>query len=306
MSRTRAAPTPTNISTKSDPEIEKNGTLASPAIAFASSVLPVPGLPTISTPRGMRPPSFWNLEGSRRNSTSSETSSFASSHPATSANVTVLFDSSSMRALLLPNENAPPRPPPCIWRMKKIQTPISNSIGNQLMNSCARKLCSSSGFASTLTPYLTRSPTIQMSLGLYVMNFFLSADTQRIVRPSTVADSTPPDFALSMNSEYETVSFVVWRASNCFTTIITTSAMTSQMPTFLSRLFKVTPCGEKSWAAACPSSFYAPAVPSDAGASYLSLSDPMRPVGIVGGVACRRQFWPAFDGNYALRPFPTR
>ncbi len=71
MSRTRAAPTPTNISTKSEPEMLKNGTLASPAMAFASSVLPVPGLPTISTPRGMRPPSFWNLLGSRRNSTSS-------------------------------------------------------------------------------------------------------------------------------------------------------------------------------------------------------------------------------------------
>jgi hypothetical protein len=63
MSRTRAAPTPTNISTKSEPEIEKKGTLASPAIALASSVLPVPGEPTSSTPRGMRPPSFWNLDG---------------------------------------------------------------------------------------------------------------------------------------------------------------------------------------------------------------------------------------------------
>ena len=58
ISRTREAPTPTNISTKSDPEIVKNGTFASPAIAFANSVLPVPGLPVISTPRGMRPPSF--------------------------------------------------------------------------------------------------------------------------------------------------------------------------------------------------------------------------------------------------------
>jgi len=36
-SRTRLAPTPTNISTKSEPEIEKKGTLASPAIARASS-----------------------------------------------------------------------------------------------------------------------------------------------------------------------------------------------------------------------------------------------------------------------------
>ena len=39
------------------PLIAKNGTLASPAIALASKVLPVPGGPTSSTPRGMRPPS---------------------------------------------------------------------------------------------------------------------------------------------------------------------------------------------------------------------------------------------------------
>ena len=118
MSRTRAAPTPTNISTKSEPEIEKNGTLASPAIALASSVLPVPGGPTISTPRGMRPPSFWNFCGSLRKSTSSLTSSLASSQPATSAKVMELLLSSSMRARLLPKLKAPPLPPPCICRMK--------------------------------------------------------------------------------------------------------------------------------------------------------------------------------------------
>ena len=44
-SRTRDAPTPTNISTKSEPEIVKNGTPASPATALASRVLPVPGGP---------------------------------------------------------------------------------------------------------------------------------------------------------------------------------------------------------------------------------------------------------------------
>ena len=37
MSRTRLAPTPTNISTKSEPEMVQNGTLASPAIARAST-----------------------------------------------------------------------------------------------------------------------------------------------------------------------------------------------------------------------------------------------------------------------------
>ena len=50
------APTPTNISTKSEPEIEKNGTPASPATARASSVLPVPGGPYSNTPFGIRAP----------------------------------------------------------------------------------------------------------------------------------------------------------------------------------------------------------------------------------------------------------
>ncbi len=55
-SRTRAAPMPTNSSTKPEPETEKKGTRASPATARASSVLPVPGGPAISTPRGPRAP----------------------------------------------------------------------------------------------------------------------------------------------------------------------------------------------------------------------------------------------------------
>ena len=58
-SRTRAAPTPTIASMNSDAEIEKNGTRASPATARASSVLPVPGGPESSTPRGIRPPRRW-------------------------------------------------------------------------------------------------------------------------------------------------------------------------------------------------------------------------------------------------------
>ena len=44
-SLTREAPTPTNISTKSEPLMLKNGTPASPAIARASNVLPAPGGP---------------------------------------------------------------------------------------------------------------------------------------------------------------------------------------------------------------------------------------------------------------------
>ena len=59
MSRTRLAPTPTNISTKSEPLIEKNGTPASQATAFASIVLPVPGSPVSRHPFGIWPPTSW-------------------------------------------------------------------------------------------------------------------------------------------------------------------------------------------------------------------------------------------------------
>ena len=68
--------------------MKKNGTSASPATAFAKSVLPVPGGPTIRTPLGILPPTLVNLLGSDRKSTSSPTSSLASSTPATSSKVT--------------------------------------------------------------------------------------------------------------------------------------------------------------------------------------------------------------------------
>src|ERR1700760_4281287 len=58
-SRTRAPPTPTNISTKPEPDTDRNGTRASPATARAIRVLPVPGGPAISTPRGPRAPARW-------------------------------------------------------------------------------------------------------------------------------------------------------------------------------------------------------------------------------------------------------
>jgi hypothetical protein len=108
-SRTRLAPTPTNISTKSEPEIEKNGTSASPAIALASSVLPQPGSPTSSTPRGMRPPRRVNFLGFLRNSMISVTSSLASSMPATSLKVTPVISLVSVGASTLAEvaEHAP-------------------------------------------------------------------------------------------------------------------------------------------------------------------------------------------------------
>ena len=112
-SRTREAPTPTNISTKSEPEMEKKGTPASPATARASRVLPVPGGPKSSTPLGMRAPSDWNFFGFSRNSLISCSSSTASSTPATSRKV-ILGASTDIRfARDLPKDMTFD-PPPCI------------------------------------------------------------------------------------------------------------------------------------------------------------------------------------------------
>jgi hypothetical protein len=80
-SRTRLAPTPTKSSTKSEPLIEKKGTWASPAIALARRVLPVPGGPTSRAPLGILPPRAVYFLGFFRKSTISITSTLASSRP---------------------------------------------------------------------------------------------------------------------------------------------------------------------------------------------------------------------------------
>ena len=86
-SRTLDAPIPTNISTNSEPDMEKKGTLDSPATAFARRVLPVPGGPTSRMPFGIEAPISLYLFGLCRYSTISVRFSFASSSPATSENL---------------------------------------------------------------------------------------------------------------------------------------------------------------------------------------------------------------------------
>ena len=110
-SLTREAPTPTNISTKSDPEIEKNGTLASPATALANKVLPVPGGPTRRAPLGILPPNAVYFFGFLRKSTISITSSFAPYRPATSLNVTLTVFLSASFPVAFPTPKMPPCPP---------------------------------------------------------------------------------------------------------------------------------------------------------------------------------------------------
>ena len=81
----RAAPTPTNVSTNAAADCAKKFALDSCATAFASSVLPVPGGPCSRIPFGTVAPSCLKRFGSRRNSTTSRSSSFASSTPAISS-----------------------------------------------------------------------------------------------------------------------------------------------------------------------------------------------------------------------------
>ena len=104
-SLTLDAPTPTNISTKSDPDREKKGTLASPATAFASNVLPVPGGPTNNAPLGILPPKAVYFFGFFKKSTISSISSFAPFKPATSLNDTFTFVLSNSFALDFPMLN---------------------------------------------------------------------------------------------------------------------------------------------------------------------------------------------------------
>lgn len=68
-SLTLEAPTPTKISTKSDPEVGIKGTPASPAQAFPNKVFPVPGGPDSRTPLGILAPSFLYFSGFFKKST---------------------------------------------------------------------------------------------------------------------------------------------------------------------------------------------------------------------------------------------
>src|SRR5919204_4663447 len=95
--RMRAAPRPANISTNDDADCAKNLAFDSFATALASNVLPVPGGPCSRMPRGTLAPSRRKRLGSRRKSTTSRSSSFASSTPATSSHLIASDDSGVIR-----------------------------------------------------------------------------------------------------------------------------------------------------------------------------------------------------------------
>ena len=148
-SLTRLAPTPTNISTKSLPLRLKKGTCASPATAFASNVLPVPGGPTNKAPLGILPPSAVYFFGFFRKSTISITSTLASSKPATSPKfILTLVPLSNKVAFDFPILKIPPGPPPPpdppTLRIIIMNNNPINKIGNNVLMICPNNSPSSS------------------------------------------------------------------------------------------------------------------------------------------------------------------
>mmetsp|Transcript_6297 Transcript_6297/g.14486 ORF Transcript_6297/g.14486 Transcript_6297/m.14486 type:complete len:224 (-) Transcript_6297:76-747(-) len=81
---TMAVPTPAHSDEKSDPLSEMKGIPASPAIALAIKVFPVPGGPTRRTPLGMVAPRSRKRSGLLMNSKIWVSSCLASSQPSTS------------------------------------------------------------------------------------------------------------------------------------------------------------------------------------------------------------------------------
>ncbi len=102
----------------------------------------------------------------------SSSSSLASSMPATSLNVTFCVFSLNSLARLLPNDMALP-PPICIWRMKKIHTPINSRTGNHWMKAITYQGSPSSGLAVILTSLLRNRGISSGSSGAYVLNLSL-------------------------------------------------------------------------------------------------------------------------------------
>mmetsp|Transcript_21896 Transcript_21896/g.59059 ORF Transcript_21896/g.59059 Transcript_21896/m.59059 type:complete len:449 (+) Transcript_21896:992-2338(+) len=172
--RTRDAPTPTNISTNSEPEQLMKGTPASPATARARRVLPVPGGPSMITPRGILAPTLANLAGFLRNSTTSLSSSLDWSQPATSSKLTPVSGSSCTLDLDCPMFMGPPMGPmgpPCWLRERRKRPPRRRAgkarepmmskatLGWGLGNTLKRTLCFSSMGTRFLSPRILTART---------------------------------------------------------------------------------------------------------------------------------------------------
>ena len=203
-SRTRAAPTPTNISTNSEPDRLKNGHLGLAGHGARQQRL-------AGARRADQQHALGNLaaevrctsSGVFRNSTISRSSCAASSTPATSWKLTLTSSSEKILALLRANDITPPSAPP-MRRKKKVHSPISRRMGTtQPRISGSQRLTSSPLY---FTPDCSRSST---SLGSSMRvveklpapsSFFFS--TPRMCVSPTATSATWPLRTSDLNSLY--------------------------------------------------------------------------------------------------------
>ena len=207
-SLTLEAPTPTNISTKSEPDILKKGTPASPAIAFARSVLPVPGGPTKRTPLGILAPISIYLLGCFKKSTISSNSPFSSSAPATSLNVTFFPSKLAILALLLPKFITPLFPPlfwACCVNINKPKniTPIISIVGRKLIQ--IPILLGGVYFITVSTPWVSCKRLSNILFETYEVNLLPSFKTPStdILSSFMVIVSILFSTYASLNSQYD-------------------------------------------------------------------------------------------------------
>ena len=150
--------------------MEKKGTLASPATALARRVLPVPGGPTSRTPLGILAPIAVYRPGFFRKSTTSDSSSLASSSPATSLKFTCTWPSPVILALDLPKLMTRP-PPPWVWFIIQNQTAMRMIMGSRLDRRLIHHAGCSGGLAVMATlPSLSLLRSWVSLSGMYVAN----------------------------------------------------------------------------------------------------------------------------------------
>ena len=195
---------PTNISMNSEPLIEKKGTFASPATAFARSVLPVPGGPTSSAPFGSFAPIFAYFSGSCRKSTISTSASFASSSPATLANVIPVSFSATIFALDLPKLIVLPPGIPCFCRRRNSIWPIrlNSAIGttHEIMKFSSGEFCVGIVDSNVTPAVFSRStrPSSGNAPVLYMPSLPLSSFAMKMICSLSCSSATSLTFLPSI------------------------------------------------------------------------------------------------------------
>src|SRR5690606_6688453 len=175
-----------------------------------------------------------------RNSTSSDTSSLASSQPATSLKVTLVCSSLSSLARERPKLMAPLPPPCCICRIMKKKKPMISRTGRKLIRMYASDGPVDGGACLMSTPWFIRSSIMRSSRrGAITVPRAPSVRSNEFVRSSSAMSTRRIRLfrTSSMNCEYWTSCGPAVFGLKLWHTIISTMATTTQSSRFLTRSF---------------------------------------------------------------------